>query len=321
MGEKLKRIFELLRLLETGRPDLETLWTVLRVDRRTVLRDIEELKELGFIIQCDKKTLRYRLVGSKILPETQLSLEEAIALITLCFETGDDRNIPFFHAARMAALKLHAALPKPLQENVYAHGNVLKIRREPVNPLQDARSVFDRLVAAIQARRSVRIRYKSPVEPEIEVLLNGYVLFFCRHSWYVVGYSNLHRETRMFHLGRIRSCEKTEEPYAVPKGFTLEKYLGNAWRLIREPGPDRDVVIRFSPLVGQNVSEVLWHSTQRILANDDGSIDFHVTVSGLREISWWVLGYGKEAKVLKPRKLRDMILHHAEELVRMYQDE
>ena len=32
-----------------------------------------------------------------------------------------------------------------------------------------------------------------------------------------------------------------------------------------------------------------------------------MTVEGLREISWWILGYGDQAEVLEPRELRNMV--------------
>jgi len=46
--------------------------------------------------------------------------------------------------------------------------------------------------------------------------------------------------------------------------------------------------------VAGNVAEVLWHQTQRVEWNDDGSIEFHATVDGLGEITWWLLGYGSQ---------------------------
>ena len=88
--------------------------------------------------------------------------------------------------------------------------------------------------------------------------------------------------------------------FEIPRGFSLERYLGNAWHLIPEPGPDHDVLIRFSPMVARNVAEVAWHKTQQLTWNDDRSLDFQVRVSGLNEISWWILGYGDQAEVRKP---------------------
>ena len=70
--------------------------------------------------------------------------------------------------------------------------------------------------------------------------------------------------------------------------------------------------------VARNVAEVVWHKTQRLAHRDDGSLDFHVRVSGLNEISWWILGYGDQAEVLKPARLRQLIAERAGRLVEMY---
>ena len=72
--------------------------------------------------------------------------------------------------------------------------------------------------------------------------------------------------------------------------------------MIPEKGRDSEVVVRFSKLVAQNVAEVNWHKTQRLAWRDDGTLDFHVTVSGLNEISWWILGYGDQAEVDRSRR-------------------
>jgi proteasome accessory factor B len=71
-------------------------------------------------------------------------------------------------------------------------------------------------------------------------------------------------------------------------------------------------------MVAQNVAEVSWHKTQRIVRRSDGSIDFHVRVSGLNEISWWILGYGDQAEVLRPTALRNLIAERAERIVERY---
>ena len=39
----------------------------------------------------------------------------------------------------------------------------------------------------------------------------------------------------------------------MPRGFSIERYLRNAWHLIPEPGADQEVVVRFQPLVARNV--------------------------------------------------------------------
>lgn len=315
---KVIRLLKLLSLLQTGRPNVEMLSSACNVHRRTVFRDLDMLRRSGFVIHFDQEQGRYSIVNNVVLPETQFTVEEAIAVITLCFETGDEIHVPFLQAARSAAIKLQGMLPERIAEQVGRQGSTMQILPEPVNPLREYRTIFDTIAAAQQNRLAVRISYKSPIEPEFRTLLHPYQLIFCRRSWYVIARSTLHREVRTFHIGRITQLETTDIEYQVPYGFTLRKYFRNAWCIIPEPGPDQEVTIRFSPLVGQNVSEVYWHRTQRTVRNPDGTVDFHVTVSGLHEISWWILGYGKEAEALGPPALRDIIRRHVAELAKKY---
>jgi proteasome accessory factor B len=259
--DRVFRLLKLLAVLQTGRPGVETLCTVCNVNRRTVFRDLDTLKRCGFIINFDKEQRRYSIANATVLPDLQLTLDEALAVMTLCFEVGDKVHVPFLQAARTAAIKIQGLLPPTMADQVARIGNDMQIRSEPVNPLTGVQSAFETIRRAQQRRRAVRITYKSPVEPEFQTLLYPYRLLFNRRSWYVIARSTLHREVRTFHVGRITAFEETDTIFKMPRGFTFQQYFRNAWNMIPEPGPDHDVVIRFSPLVARNVSEVLWHST------------------------------------------------------------
>jgi predicted DNA-binding transcriptional regulator YafY len=91
-------------------------------------------------------------------------------------------------------------------------------------------------------------------------------------------------------------------------------------RLAHNPqkGRDRQVVVRFSPLVAQNVAEVNRHKTQQIEFSKDRSADFHATVLGLNEISWWILGYGDQAESLEPPELRRLIADRVKRMAEKY---
>ena len=89
--------------------------------------------------------------------------------------------------------------------------------------------------------------------------------------------------------------------------------------MIPEKGRDSEVVVRFDKLVAQNVAEVHWHKTQRLVWRDDGSLEYHATVSGLNEISWWILGYGDQAEVMQPPELRRRVAERARRMAAMYE--
>jgi predicted DNA-binding transcriptional regulator YafY len=317
---RIHRLIQLLGLLQAGKGyNVEALALACGVHRRTIFRDLDTLRQCGLQVVFDEEAQVYRVPGTHYLPATNFTPEEALSLIVLCHEMGDAANLPFFGPARSAAVKLEASLPARLREHLQSMAGTVNIRTMPRSDLAGQETVYDQLIEAIRGRRAVRIRYRSFTEwEEICTRLSPYRLLFSRRSWYVIGRSSLHRAARTFNVGRITDIEVLDDEYRIPRGFSLERYLGNAWHLIPESGPDQDVVVRFSKLVAQNVAEVVWHKTQRLVINDDGSLDFHVTVSGLGEISWWILGYGDQAEVLRPAKLRSRIAERAEKAAAQY---
>jgi predicted DNA-binding transcriptional regulator YafY len=291
------------------------------VSRRTIFRDLDLLRASGVPLKYDEDRQQYHIAGNIYLPPTNFTPEEALSVIVLCHEMGDRAGLPFLNSARTAAVKLENALPGRLRDQLREVVNSMRIQPLPSNPLEGKRPVYDQLIEAVSKRCSVRMRYRSLNEnEEIRTKLNPYQLFFSRRSWYVAGRSSLHRATRTFNLGRIVEIELLDDHYNIPRGFSVERFLRNAWHLIPEPGPDSNVLVRFGKMVAQNVAEVVWHKTQQLTFNKDGTLDFSATVSGLNEISWWILGYGDQAEVIQPPELRRLIAHRIDNLAKIYKE-
>lgn len=306
-GGKVVRLLELIALLQAGRgSSVPQLAEKLGVSGRTVFRDLDTLREAGVPLMYDEAEQRHRIPDNYYLPATNFTPHEALALLVLCNELGDKSGVPFQAAACQAALKLESNLPPRLRALVKEQTDAVRIRMPQSSRGEGHESKYLELLAAVSHRRAVRIRYQSLTEwQEISTKVQPYQLLFSRRSWYVVGRSSLHREVRTFSLLRILSLETLDESFAVPSRFSMERYLRNAWHLIPEPGPDLRVVVRFEKMVAYNVAEVLWHKTQKLHWLPDGRLDFEVTVSGLKEIGWWILGYGDQAEVIEPQELRD----------------
>ena len=93
-------------------------------------------------------------------------------------------------------------------------------------------------------------------------------------------------------------------------------YLGRAWSMIPE-GRIYNVKLRFLPKVANNVTEVQWHSTQKVSRNSDGSATVEFRVDGLGEITWWILGYGDQVQILAPRTLRNKVVETAKNMIKL----
>ena len=190
---------------------------------------------------------------------------------------------------------------------------------EPTSQARGAAPYYQQLIDAIRRRRCVRIEYDSFSDRElINTRLSPYRLLFSRRSWFVFGRSSFHRQTRTFNVGRIRRWMCSTSVFPFHAGLQIERQLGNAWHLIPEAGPDQDVVVRFEKLVAKNVAEVAWHKTQQLVWREDGRLDFHVRVSGINEISWWIQGYGDQAEVLQPPALRELVQRRCRQLLTRY---
>ena len=274
------------------------------------------LREAGVPYSYDDEQRRYYLPSEYFLPPTNFTPQEALAVIVMCNELGNHNSVPLLSSARRAATKLESSLPRELREYLSAVSPSMSMQLVPNSAAVMNHDHYDVLVGAVARRRCVRMTYASYTEAdEIKTKLEPYRLLFSRRSWYVIGRSSMHRAVRTFNLGRIGTIGQLPEPYEIPGSFSLDRYLRNAWHLIPEPGRDQNVQIRFAPMVAGNVAEVLWHKTQKTHFNDDGSLDFRVTVSGLGEISWWVLGYGDQAEVLHPARLRTMVSDRARRML------
>ncbi len=320
----IKRITRLIKLLQTLQggdgQDADRIARACGISRRTVFRDLATLREAGVPLEFDPEKLQYSIAAGYFLPPTNFTSDEALSLIALANQVGADERLPFFRPARAAALKLERGLPAAQRQRLRRVARSIRVRLVASTQLDGREAAYQQLLEAIASRRVVRMTYDSLTEwAVVHTKLRPYEMLFNRHTWYVIGRSSFHAEVRIFNLARISSLELTNEKYSKPRGFNVDRYLGNAWNLMAQRGGDTQVVVRFAELVAKNVSEVRWHKTQKLVFRSDGKLDFHVTVAGINEIVWWILGYGEHAEVLRPAKLRKLVAQRAEKMGLLYE--
>lgn len=318
--QRIQRLVQLLGLLQGGKSrGASELAKASGVSRRTIFRDFETLREAGVPVEYDDERQLYRLPTTYFLAPTKLTPDEAMAVIILCHELGAEDRLPFLADARSAAVKIENMFPENLRERMQAVAHAVSIRLAFTNPMHGQRSNYQALIEAISNSQAIRLSYASLSESKsFRTKFHPYHLVFHQHSWYAIGRSSIHKLVRTLNLGRISDPELLPEKFTIPRGFSLDRYFGNAWRMIPEDGPDERVVIRFSALVARNVAEVQWHPTQTAVINPDGTLTFEATVSGIGEITWWILGYGHHAEVIAPQKLRERVRDHVMQLAKVY---
>lgn len=319
---RIHRLLKLITALQSGRSyGASELADRLGVCRRTVFRYLDILRSVGMEYQHDREAGRYRAEPGSLLRPVDLSLAEALALLLASRGTNGAReepSVPLLQAAGSAALKIESVLPGPVQRYCQSLMGKMRIRPSAMARHDHSSSFFELIQRAIHRKQKVKMVYRSFTEGEaIETILSAYRLVFCQRAWYVVGHSSLHESVRTFKLLRVYQARILKKLYVEDESFDLERYFGNAWFMIPE-GRLYRVALHFSRKVAGNVAEVLWHKSQQIERLHDGSMIFRVTVDGLTEISWWILGYGAEVEVKGPAVLRNRMAKMVGQMAAIY---
>ncbi len=94
--------------------------------------------------------------------------------------------------------------------------------------------------------------------------------------------------------------------FRVPPDFDAGAFFGDAFGIWRD-GEARDVVVEIDPAHAPWVQERRFHPAQTIEQRTDGSLLVRMRVSGLQELSDWILSLGEHAEVVAPPELRERV--------------
>lgn len=211
------RLLRLLSLLQNRREwSGAELAGRLDVTGRTVRRDVQQLRELGYPIEGTTGTGGgYRLRSGRDLPPLLLDDEEAIAVVA-GLRTAAGAGIAGVDEASVRALaKLEQLLPARLRSQMDAAAEVTTAVAVPAGPELDpatlgcvAAACRDHEVLAFEYRTRQGAGGRRRAEPHSLVVVTG--------LWYLVGYDLGREAWRVFRLDRIREPSPTRNHF-VPR--------------------------------------------------------------------------------------------------------
>ena len=174
---------------------------------------------------------------------------------------------------------------------------------------------------ALINKKQIVGQYVTPYqEKPIKLTLHPYRLCFAAQAWYLIACPVDEKAPKTYRVARFQSLRMIDAPAQIPAKFDIDKYFGNAWTVFR--GKETfDVEIEFTPEAANLVTETRWHKTQEVKRLADGRAILSFRVDGLDEILWWVLDWSGRAKVIKPEKLRQMVVEKLEQALEMNRKE
>lgn len=229
------RLLRLLSLLQMHRDWTGTeLAGRLGVTTRTVRRDVDRLRELGYPVHAVMGPVGgYRLGAGAALPPLLLDDDEAVA-VTLGLQTSSTGSLAGIEEASLRALtKVEQVLPARLRHQVDAlRGAVVAMPpRYGAGPAVDP-GLLTAVSAAIRAAETLRFDYLSHAGDQTRRSVEPHRLAHWSRKWYLVGWDTDREGWRTFRVDRIS--------LRTPNGR----------RFTHRPSPDGDVVAYLQRTMG-----------------------------------------------------------------------
>jgi proteasome accessory factor B len=193
---------------------------------------------------------------------------------------------------------------------------VIQAKAEPGTQPASARGrEVSQLLDATLNHRRVTMRYHSfSSNREKQYIVEPYRVVFAQGALYVVAYVPEYKEQRTFAVDRIRSLSVSEEKFE-PVELEEDAF---AHSLGVHQGPPERIEIRFDPQIARYVKERVWHASQEIHDQPDGSVRLELHVSNDASLRSWILGFGALARVLSPESLVRQIVAEIEKTKQEY---
>ncbi|SDU33705.1 helix-turn-helix transcriptional regulator [Jiangella alkaliphila] len=314
MANTSARMLRLLSLLQTHRywPG-EELADRLGVSPRTLRRDVDRLRELGYPVDANRGVAGgYQLQAGAALPPLLLDDEEAVA-IAVSLRTAAGGGVGGIEETSVRALtKVVQVLPPRLRRRVDA----LHTYTVPTIPGYGPRVDSDALTVIAQACRDderLRFRYTSRDGTATGRLVEPYRLVSRGRRWYLVAWDVERHDWRTFRVDRLT------EPVATGARFRpRELPAGDAATFVHErlaaiPNRYHVVVDVRAPVGDVNAQMWGWGTVEAI---DDGSCRLTMNVDSLDWPALALGAIGAEFDVVEPAELSDYLREMGERFLR-----
>ena len=115
---------------------------------------------------------------------------------------------------------------------------------------------------------------------------------------------------RTYRMDQIRTASLTGRTFVRPSGFDLAAFAERAFGLFQNDSEYGEVVWRFTPAASAQARGYIFHPSQTVVDELDGSMTVRFIAAGHLEMAWHLYQWGDAVEVLAPERLRSMVEGH-----------
>ena len=181
------------------------------------------------------------------------------------------------------------------------------------------RDVVDAAHAACAEGHVLECTYFSPERKATECRrLGPHFMTFSGGALYLFAEDLADKKLKTFSLSRMTAANMLASEEYTTSRMSYQEAFGNNLGMVRGVGKKQKIVCRFQNGSATYVRERVWHPSQVIEPQADGSIRFEMTVSISSLLVKWLLGFEDSVEILEPTSLREQVVAAAEAILKVY---
>jgi predicted DNA-binding transcriptional regulator YafY len=308
MLETSARLLRLLTLLQTRRFwSGQELSERLEITPRTVRRDVERLKRLGYPVEGTPGVAGgYQMGAGASLPPLQLDDEEALAISLGLFALTNGSVEGVEEASLRALVKLERVLPAHLRKRA-------ALLRTTLQPLDRSGPrvnsvLLTTLADAVSEHRSISFCYENKQRQSSERSVEPAGIVHTGQRWYLVAWDHSRKDWRTFRADRIQGTVELGQRYAprpLPDDGDLRSYVHRSVN-VQPYGVEVRVLAhtslsRIATRVGPHAATLEAVGAERCR--------MIVRATSLNNVAAWLLYLDLDFEVEGPDELREQLCH------------
>lgn len=305
---------KMLQILNTGRVyKVSELATLLDTNPRNIIEYKRELDECEYFVDSiPGKYGGYELNKTNLIPTLRLSKEEFNAFdsgVNYLLSRNDFLNKEDF---TLAISKIYSSLAKKEFER-----ELTVINRYPLSMSEEEIEYrFNIIKECIKLKKKMKFKYVSLKNRENEYIFHPYDLFMYNNAWFMIGWCEGFGQILYFKINRITDLSITEKSFSVYKYYNKSDYIDSFG--FRNNGEWYHVEFIASNNYASLVKERIYGKNQEIVEIDDKNTLVKVDMQNKENIIVFILGFGKNIKILEPDWLINEIKEICFEIIHKY---
>lgn len=312
----LERMLKIHSAIQSGKfPNATTLACEMEVSTKSIHRDLEFMRDrLDLPLEYHPQRFGYHYTQEvSSFPTLQITEGELFAMVVAEKALQQYRGTTFEKPLLSAFKKMASSLPDAVSFHLadWDHAISFRTSAEPILNLE----IFDALAKATAQRRQLELHYRKPGQTKTETrVVDPYHFGNINGEWFLFAYDHLRNDIRTFVPARIKSIKPTGKTFARPQKFSVENRLRDSFGVQSGHG-QFDIVIRFNKHAADYIREKKWHDSQQLRELKNGGVELRLKLSSLQEVERWVLSWGGDAVVVKPRELAEAVRTAAKKIL------